>query len=115
MAVNAYATLVARTINAGSAVDFNTAVNTICFEIIPNGTITAGAVTLEISPDGTNWSAPPTAAVVSLSGATAANPYTLVTGTNALFTVANCGSRFARVRISTTVTGGTVSAYISGA
>lgn len=115
MAVNAYATLVARTINAGSTVDFNTAVNTISFEIIPNGTITAGAVTLQISPDGVNWEAPPTAAITSLSGATSANPYTLVTGTNALFTVTNCGCRFARVTISTTVTGGSVSAYISGA
>lgn len=115
MAVNAYATLVARTINAGSIIDFNQAVNTISFEIIPNGTITAGAVTLQISPDGVNWFAPPTANVVSQSGATAANPYTLVTGTNALFTVANCACRFARVLISTTVTGGTVSAFISGA
>lgn len=115
MAVNAYATLVARTINNGGTVDLNTAVETISFEIIPNGTITAGAVQLQVSPDGVNWFNPPTAAVVSLSGATAANPYTLVTGTNALFTVSNCACRFARVSISTTVTGGTVSAYISGA
>lgn len=115
MAVGAYATLVARTINNGSTVDFNTAVNTLTFEIIPNGTITGGAVTLQISPDGTNWFAPPTAAVVSLSGATAANPYTLVTGTNALFEVTNVASRYARVIISTTVTGGSASAYISGA
>lgn len=114
MAVNAYATLVARTINNGATVDFNQAVNTITFEIIANGTITAGAVTMQISPDGNTWFSPPTAAFTNESGATAGNPYTLVTGTNALFTLSNVACRYARVIVSTTVTGGTVTAYVSG-
>lgn len=115
MVANAYTTLAARTINNGSTVDFNQNVEVIEFSIIPNGTITAGAVTMQISPDGVNWFAPPSAAFTNLSGATAANPYTLVTGTNAMFALSDAEVRYARVIISTTVTGGSVTALISGA
>jgi hypothetical protein len=117
MSANAYATLVAATATntVPNNVDFNAAVKVVSWQIVPTGTIAGGAVTLEVSLDGTTWSAPPTATAVSLSGATAANPYTLVTGTNALFTITNAAVRYARARVSTAVTGGgSVTVLVSG-
>jgi hypothetical protein len=97
-------------------VDFGEPVSTIMFEIVVSAGVSAGAITIEISEDGVNWFAPPTSTVTSYSAVVAANPYTLVASTNALFDVgnANIAVRYARARISTTVVGGTVSAIASG-
>jgi hypothetical protein len=97
-------------------VDFGEPVSTVMFEIVASAGISAGAVTIEISEDNVNWFAPPTTTLTSYSAVTAANPYTLVASTNALFDVgnANIAVRYARCRISTTVVGGTISAYASG-
>lgn len=117
MTANAYATLSGATTSANTpaTVDFNQVVKSVVWQIVPTGTVTAGAVTLEVSLDGNTWSAPPTAAVSTLSGATAANPYTLVTSTNALFVVTNGAARYARARVSTNITGGaTVTVLVAG-
>ncbi len=57
-----------------------------------SGTVTAGAVALQVSPDGTNW-------------VNAAAPTTLASNTNVQVTV-TVSAKFARVAITTTVTGG---------
>lgn len=116
MSTAAYASLVAKTLttDTSSVIDFNQMVKNVTFEVIAAGTVTAGTVTLQVSVDGATWFAPPTAAFTNLSGATLANPYVLVTSTNALFTLTNLAVRYARVIISANVTGGaTVSAYVS--
>lgn len=116
MSTNAYATLVNKTLTTDTPniIDFNQMVKNVTFEIKANGTVTAGAVTLQVSLDGTTWFSPPTAAFTNLSGATLANPYVLVTSTNALFTLTNLAVRYAQVIVSTNVTGGaTVSAFVS--
>jgi hypothetical protein len=99
-----------------TGVDFGEPVSTVEFEILASAGVSAGAITLEISEDNVNWFAPATASIVSLSAVTAANPYTLVASTNALFGIGPTGIavRYARARISTTVVGGTVSTIISG-
>lgn len=116
MTANAYATLVNQTLTSATpnVVDFNQMAENVTFEIVVSGTVTAGTVTLQVSVDGKTWFSPPTAAFTNLSGATLANPYVLVSSTNALFTLTNLAVRYAQVIISANVTGGaTVSAYVS--
>lgn len=101
----------------GSTVDFGQAVGALTWAVVVTGTVTAGAISLEVSLDGTNFFALPTAALTNLSAATLANPYVLVTGTNALFGTgaATVAARYARARISTAITGGAVAdVWISG-
>lgn len=111
-----YATLINATTGNGNAVDFGTMVGTVTFEIIPTGTITAGTVSMKVSPDGVNWFQPPTSVIQNFSGATQANPYTLATGVNALFDIGtvDIAVRYARADVGTNVAGGTVSVSISG-
>lgn len=117
MSTNAYATLVAATATGTTPniVDFNTVVKTVSWQIVPTGTIILGAVTLQVSADGVTWNTVPATALSSLSTATAANPYTLVTATNALFTVTNAAVRYARATVSTAITGGgSVTVLVAG-
>lgn len=112
-----YASLINATTGNGNAVDFNVAIGTVMFEIIPTGTIAGGTVSMKVSPDGVNWFQPPTSVIQNFSGATQANPYVLVTGTNALFDIGTVemAIRYARADVGTNVTGGgSVSVYISG-
>lgn len=111
--VNPVASLAGVTTGTGTTVDFGTAQQAISFSITAVGTVTAGAVTMEISQDGSNWVAPPAPSATNLnfnnnSAATLANPYTLVSNTTALFTVTAAVVRYARARVSTNVTGGAV-------
>lgn len=107
MSTAAYATLVGKTLTSDTAnvVDFNTVVQTISWQIVPAGSVSAGAVTLQVSLDGTTWVSIPAAALTNLSGATLANPYILVTGTQAVICAANVAARFARAIVSTNITG----------
>lgn len=116
MTTNAYASQVNATSGKGNTVDFNTTQRVITFQVVANGTITAGTVGLELSIDGSTWFEPPVASITNLSAATLAQPYVLVTATNALFAVANVGARFARTNIIANVTGagGSVTTLISG-
>ncbi len=109
-------TLNAATTGNGTTVDFGEMVSTVDFEILPTGTITAGAVQMQISEDGVNWFTPPIGVFSSMSAATVANPYN-VTGAGALFDLApaNLAVRFARANVSTPLTGGgTVTVLITG-
>lgn len=104
----------AATSGNGGTVDFGQPVNNISFSIVGSAGITAGAVTLQLSADGVNWAVPPAGAFTDNSAATAANPYTVTASSVALFTTIGAAVRYARVNVSTTITGGTVSASISG-
>lgn len=101
----------------GTTVDFGHAVQEIAFSVVPNGTVTSGAVTFQISADGTNWSTPPAAAMTSNSAYTAANPLSVLSATGVGVLTVNFGAvRYARANISTLIGGGgTVSVSISGA
>lgn len=121
--VNAPSTLtLATTTNSGATVDFGSAQNNITWSVAANGTITAGAVTFQVSVDGLNWvtvpvagTTLPSAGIVTLSGTAAANPLTITTGMVALFTTnVPMAVRYARANVSTNITGGgSVSVNIS--
>lgn len=117
--VNPVTSLSAATTGNGATVDFGTAQQAISFSIVATGTVTAGQVTMQVSPDGVNWFTPPAPSATNLnfnnnSAATLANPYVLVTNTAALFTVTAAVARYARAIVSTNVTGGaTVTVTIS--
>lgn len=102
------------TAQVGTTVDFGQPVQTVAFSITTSAGVSAGAVTMQISADGTNWVAPPTAAFVNNSAGTLANPYTLTAAATVLFTLTAAGVRYARVGVSTNVVGGAVSATVSG-
>lgn len=109
--------LVGATTGNGNPVDFGTAIDTVMFTIVPTGTITGGTVSMKISTDGVNFFQPPTAVIQNFSGATQANPYVLVTSTNALFDIGTVGMaiRYARADVASNVTGGgTVTVSIAG-
>lgn len=117
MAAGTYNTLLNATSGVGTTVDFGAPTNSVMFEIIATGTVTAGTVAMEVSIDGTNWFRPPTSVIQNFSGATQANPYVLVTNTGALFDIGtvNAPIRYARGNITANVTGGaTVTVNISG-
>jgi hypothetical protein len=96
------------TLNAASAVskgtskDFGYAVQNISMVVTAGTGVTAGAVQLEVSQDGTNWA--PIGSPISLTAAGTVAPIT-VTG----------AFRYARGAITTAITGGTVSATVMGA
>lgn len=107
MAKTAYTTLSGAklTTDPSSVIDFNTSVETIAWQIVPAGSITLGAVTLQISMDGATWFSPPTAYLSSVSSVTAANPLTLTTGGQAFLTATHFVARYARAIVSTNITG----------
>ena len=98
----------------GTTVDFGHAVQDMVFAITTTAT-TAGAVTMQVSADNSNWVTLATTSLTSPSGTTVANPLTLTASVTQMFATANIALRYARVNISTLVTGGTVSANISAA
>lgn len=116
MSANAYYSLVNATTGKGTIVDFGQTVRNITFEVVANGTIAGGTVQMTISEDGVTFFSPPAAAFTNMSGATLANPYVLVTGTNGLFTLGTgMAIRYAQAAIGTNVTGGgSATCLISG-
>ena len=86
-------TLSAVTTGTGTAIDFGTAMSGISMAILVSGTVTAGAVALDVSQDGTNW------VMINVSA-------TLVSNTNVKLASSNEAWRYARGRVTTNVTGG---------
>ena len=99
----------------GTAVDFGQSVSRVGFSIVGSSGVSAGAVTMQISVDGTNWVTPPTAAFTNNSAATLANPYTVTASSVAFFTLNTAVARYARVNVTTPIVGGAVSASITAA
>lgn len=115
--LSAQASLSAVATGTGTTVDLGGARRAIAFAISTAGTVTGGAVQMQVSEDGTNWFTPPSSAFQNDSAATLANPYTLAAGPGpvALFVLTNAAFRYARVNVTSNVTGGgTVSATVSG-
>lgn len=112
-----YYSLVAATTGNGNVVDFGNAQEALMFTIVPTGTITGGTVSMKVSTDGVNFFQPPTGVIQNFSAATQANPYVLVTSTNALFNIGTVemAVRYARADVASNVTGGgTVTVSIAG-
>ena len=73
--------------------------------------ISAGAITFDVTYDGTNWVALAADQVLDPTSATLAQislPYTLVASTNKPFLLLTHGAQGMRVRVSTTTAGGSV-------
>jgi hypothetical protein len=69
-------------------------------------TITAGAITFQITYDGTNWISVPLAQVLNAStGAQLTNPYTLVASTNQPFLIALGGATSLRLLLNVQILG----------
>lgn len=69
-------------------------------------TITGGAVTFQLSYDGTNWITVPLPQVLNPStGLQLTNPYTLVASTNKPFLIPLAGATNLRLNLSTVITG----------
>ena len=85
-------TLTAATTGTGTAVDFGRAQNDISLAILVTGTVTAGALALDVSQDGTNWVQFSTTSITS--------------NTNNKLTASMEAWRYARGRVSTNITGG---------
>lgn len=72
------------------------------------GTFSAGAVTFEITYDGSTWATISADAVLDPTSATLATqavPYTLVSATNKAFLVLSKGAQGLRIKLSTAITG----------
>lgn len=80
-----------------------------CYIIIA-GTLTAGLVALETSLDNANW----TGAAAQGGSAVTAAGFSTGTGMYVL-TLTGCPAQFVRAAITTTITGGTVTAWVASA
>lgn len=73
--------------------------------VVAGAGVSAGVVAIQISNDGVNWSNP---------GASAVSVTTSAPGAYAI-NVANFPAQYVRAAITTTITGGTVTAYVASA
>lgn len=76
--------------------------------LVQTSTITAGAITFEVSYDGTNWVTIPADAVLDPASTTVAQislPYTLQASTNKPFLLMGKGWQGLRIKLSTAITG----------
>lgn len=97
----------------GTTVDFGSAKKTVSFQVVPAGSISAGAVGFQVSADGLTWITPaaagataPSVGLVSLTATAATNPFTIATGGQQLFfNNVPIAVRYARANVTTTVTG----------
>lgn len=82
-------------------------------ELSQGSGISAGAITFQITNDGTNWTTIPAAQVLDPTAALAqiSLPYTLVASTNKQFLLLTRGAQGLRIEVSTTTAGGSVTPY----
>ena len=88
--------------------------------VIISGTLTAGVVTLETSLDNVNWASVPAQGASNVpSGAifgSVATPAGFATGTgNYVLSLQNSPAQYVRAAITTTITGGSVTAWVASA
>lgn len=87
--------------------------NSLLVTLNQTGTISAGALTFEVSTDGTNWvTAPPAVNAVTFVAIT--NPYTLVSNTYTTFQFNTTNWFDFRVRLSTVITGSSTPQVVIG-
>lgn len=89
-------------VGPGVVVDFGSAKANVSMVFTATGGVSAGAVALEVSHDNSNWFQTGT-------------PVTLAASTTGNIAIGNNAFRYARGEITTTVTGGTVSATLMAA
>jgi len=86
----------------------NGGAGSVLVNLIQTTTLTAGAITFEVSYDGTNWVTVPADAVVDPSSTSLAQislPYTVQASTNKPFLIINRGWQALRIKLSTQITG----------
>lgn len=102
-------------LNATQTIFTNSGCPAVLVQIDQTTTITAGAITFEVTYDGTNWVTVPANCVLDPSSTSYAQislPYTLQASTNKPFLVSNNGWQGLRIKLSTQITGtGTVTPY----
>jgi hypothetical protein len=105
------------TLNATQTIFSWTGAQAVLVTLLQTTTITAGAITFEISYDGTNWVSMPTDSVLDPTTSPHAPislPYTLQASTNKSFLLLPHGAAAMRIRTSTIITGtGTVTPVYS--
>ena len=96
----------ASALNAAGQTDYSGAPRIHTLKVVAGAGVSAGAVTLELSDDGVNWFQPTTTPTVPLTTAAPGTFYA---------TAVDIVTQYARARISTAITGGTVDAWIGQA
>lgn len=96
--------LIGASATGSQAADFNTAHNNHSMVVTSSSGVSGGVVNLELSHDGTNWYAPASNTVTASAAST-------------VYAVAVTGfpARFVRARISTLISGGTVTVSVASA
>lgn len=102
----------ATSLNATQTIFTNSGAVAVLVQLTQTTTITAGAITYEVSYDGSTWSTIPANCVLDPTSTTFAGlslPYTLQASTNKLFLLNMNGAQGLRIKLSTQITGtGTV-------
>lgn len=99
-------------LNATQNIFTNSGAEAVLVQLTQTTTLTAGAITFEVSYDGSNWSTIPASAVLDPTSSTYTQislPYTVQASTNKAFLINSNGMQGLRVKLSTQITGtGTV-------
>jgi hypothetical protein len=99
-------------LNATQNIFTNSGAQAVLVQLTQTTTLTAGAITFEVSYDGSNWSTIPASGVLDPTSTTFAQislPYTVQASTNKQFLLNMNGAQGLRIKLSTQITGtGTV-------
>lgn len=91
-------------ISNGATVDGLVCHGTHILTVVASAGVSAGVVTLQVSPDGVNWYTPASFTAITLTAPGTSS--SVLSGTPA---------QFVRAAITTAITGGTVAAYVGSA
>lgn len=95
-------------LNATQTIFLNSGCEAVLVQLTQTSTLTAGAVTFEVTYDGTNWSTIPANNVLDPTSTTFAQislPYTVQASTNKQFLLNMNGAQGLRAKLSTQITG----------
>src|SRR5579859_1005991 len=102
-------------LNATQTIFTNSGGPAVVVQLDQTTTLTAGAITFEVTFDGTNWVTAPAGSVLDPTSPTFAQislPYTVQASTNKAFILTSSGWQGLRIKLSTQITGtGTVTPY----
>jgi hypothetical protein len=105
----------ATALNATQTIFSNSGAAAVLVQVDQTTTLTAGAITFEVSGDGATWITAPANTVLDATSATYTQislPYTLQANTNKSFLILSNGWQNLRIKLSTAITGtGTVIPY----
>jgi hypothetical protein len=96
------------TLNSVQNIFTNSGGDAAIVQLTPTGTLTTGAVTFEVSFDGSSWQTVTASAIMDPTSTTFAQiavPFTPVSGTNKFFLITNNGWQGLRLKVSTAFTG----------